>query len=294
MLDIWEKSGCSWFHFDVSVMHHSRWYMRACVFGFFQLSVAFSATPLRQWEKLWWTSVLRFWRATGRTVQVPHLLVRYCESICMHTPNFHIHQGHTLFTERLRTACLKLHCTTNESNECPRYNLYPFHMKPTKICPPHKLCFFLFFFCSPVDSARVYEVAPGLSELRAEEWCAATWSRRFIGWPSLPETADQLHGCCRDSRLFLPPPAASGESADKSPRRSNLISWMLWLRKSKTGGNTRASSYMIWPLWCCSLGQCNSLFYEARCKQINTVMLLKSTQWRCFVFLSITALISVW
>lgn len=205
MLDIWEKSGCSWFHFDVSVMHHSRWYMSACVFGFFQLSVAFSATPLRQWEKLWWTSVLRFWRATGRTVQVPHLLVRYCESICMHTPNFHIHQGHTLFTERLRTACLKLHCTTNESNECPRYNLYPFHMKPTKICPPHKLCFFLFpsWFCQSVWSCSrfiwtaCWRVMCCYLEPTFHWMTELTWDSWSAAWMLQRLTSFSTPACCQ-------------------------------------------------------------------------------------------------
>lgn len=89
----------------------------------------------------------------------------------------------------------------NQMNPYPHYNLYQFHIKPTKTCLSHKLIQHIysslgvwiddsgFLFCflrSPVDSPRVYEVAPSISELRAEEWCAATWSRRFIGWPSLP------------------------------------------------------------------------------------------------------------
>lgn len=71
----------------------------------------------------------------------------------------------------------------------------------------------------PADPSRVYEAASRLSELRAEERRAASWRRRLLGRPGLPEAADKLHGRHREPRLLLPPTAATGETACSLPVR---------------------------------------------------------------------------
>ena len=58
----------------------------------------------------------------------------------------------------------------------------------------------------------MHEAATGLSQLRAEERRAAAGSRRLIGRPGLPASADQLHGRRGEPRLLLPSPAATGET----------------------------------------------------------------------------------
>lgn len=64
----------------------------------------------------------------------------------------------------------------------------------------------------PADPPRVHEAVTGLSELCAEERRAASGKWCLIGRQGLLETADQLHGRCREPRLLLPPPAATGET----------------------------------------------------------------------------------
>lgn len=81
------------------------------------------------------------------------------------------------------------------------------------------VCICFLFSAHP---AGVHEAPPRLPELRDEERRPAARSRRLVGRQGLPQAADRLHGRRRDSRLLLPPPAASGETADTLTQRSSL------------------------------------------------------------------------
>lgn len=81
--------------------------------------------------------------------------------------------------------------------------------------------------CFPANPPRVHEAATGLPELCAEERRSSAGSRRLVGRPGLPEAADQLHGCLREPRLLLPPPAATGETNTKATSHNIIYGIMI-------------------------------------------------------------------